>query len=383
MGSQASARSREPYRYYLDPASAEIILAGIAIKPRLSDSEWKEILTARLKDRRGLAGEGSAASRTYRIARGDTLWDISRRSLRNPWFWPKLWAVNPDILNPHEIEIDRVLAYYRDSEDAAEIRIPVVKLVPSGKMSEIESDTFVNVNLMDKYRPPVVIVTDQDAIFGRIIGSYTSRDVMYVHENIYIEAEDEHELKPGERYAVVRKEKTVRDGMSSLGELCRVVGAIRIMGKGEHLVIAEVTELIGWMKRGDDVIALQKIAKISGYTNPPDDMRAKVLHGEEDQMTMMVQGMIVILDQGAEDGMQEGFRFRVLRNTDPVTEDDDDVEPDFKGEIQIIHSSDNASIGYVLRNEEPILIGDTLLPAQRFANRPAPPSRPVNVLEVD
>ena len=39
----------------------------------------------------------------YVVKRGDTLWDISTMFLRDPWFWPEIWFVNPQVDNPHLI----------------------------------------------------------------------------------------------------------------------------------------------------------------------------------------------------------------------------------------------------------------------------------------
>jgi LysM domain-containing protein len=39
----------------------------------------------------------------YTIQKGDTLWDISSKFLRDPFLWPKLWEKNPYITNPHWI----------------------------------------------------------------------------------------------------------------------------------------------------------------------------------------------------------------------------------------------------------------------------------------
>lgn len=39
----------------------------------------------------------------YTVKRGDTLWDISKTFLAEPWLWPEVWYFNPQIVNPHLI----------------------------------------------------------------------------------------------------------------------------------------------------------------------------------------------------------------------------------------------------------------------------------------
>src|SRR4051794_9614481 len=39
----------------------------------------------------------------YVVKRGDTLWGLSERFIKDPSYWPDLWAKNREITNPHLI----------------------------------------------------------------------------------------------------------------------------------------------------------------------------------------------------------------------------------------------------------------------------------------
>src|SRR5256886_17346518 len=45
----------------------------------------------------------AGAPEEYTIQKGDTLWDLSQKFLSNPWYWPKIWSLNPSVDDPHWI----------------------------------------------------------------------------------------------------------------------------------------------------------------------------------------------------------------------------------------------------------------------------------------
>jgi LysM repeat protein len=59
----------------------------------------------------------------YAVKRGDTLWGISSMYLRDPWLWPELWYVNPQIANPHLIYPGDVLVLAYRSDGQPEVQV--------------------------------------------------------------------------------------------------------------------------------------------------------------------------------------------------------------------------------------------------------------------
>lgn len=72
------------------------------------------------------------APKTYIVEKGDTLWDISTVFLDQPWLWPKLWRLNPEIANPHLIYPGDVLTlvYDEQGEPMLIVKEPVVEVIP-------------------------------------------------------------------------------------------------------------------------------------------------------------------------------------------------------------------------------------------------------------
>ncbi|MEP7243932.1 MAG: LysM domain-containing protein [Gammaproteobacteria bacterium] len=63
------------------------------------------------------------APRSYVVKKGDTLWDIASTFLKDPWFWPEVWIINPQVENPHLIYPGDTLALAYGGNGNPQIRL--------------------------------------------------------------------------------------------------------------------------------------------------------------------------------------------------------------------------------------------------------------------
>ncbi len=372
----SSLANARPYRFYLDPRKAEQILAGINFGPRLADEEWLKLINFERQSKR-------------QIQSGDNLWNIARGQFGDPFLWRKLWQENPWLTNPHDLEIGRILNYYREGDESdAPKRIPIVKLRPdkSGTMSDVDNDIYVNRVFKARYRLNYIVIKDEDFI-GEVTGSYSDRTQLSSNDDFYVSFMEDKKVEPGSTFTVVREEKDLKDktqlGEPVIGKMARILAEIRIKSVEMNLAKAELISQAYPVNRGDKLILNPKVAGETSAEYPPKDSIAQVVMLDDERRAFGRQGELLVINKGLAHGMKEGFLFKVFEDTDPVKKNQTAVTPDSKGEIRLVYVGNEISVGVVNRNTSPIRIGDSLLSFTELPDRPVPPRRVRQEINID
>jgi hypothetical protein len=169
----------------------------------------------------------------YVVKPGDTLWDISGVFLRDPWFWPEIWYVNPEIANPHLIFPGDVLnLVYVDGKPRVTVdRGDTVRLSPqvrseplSGAVRAIPYDL-----LMDFVGRPQLLDRETVRRQPHVVGMRNRHIVGSTHNEIYgrgIEG-----AVPDARYTVVNVGRELRDPDDGdlLGYIGHYAGTARVL----------------------------------------------------------------------------------------------------------------------------------------------------------
>src|SRR6202050_141899 len=82
------------------------------------------------------------APKQYTVKRGDTLWGIASMFLRDPWLWPEVWIINPQVPNPHLIYPGYTLALAYGADGRPQVSVEqagAVRLDPRLRSQALEN----------------------------------------------------------------------------------------------------------------------------------------------------------------------------------------------------------------------------------------------------
>jgi hypothetical protein len=356
----------------LDPERAQQLLSKIPPRNPLEDEAWLKIL-----------GERKAES--YTIVEGDTLWGVSKKVIGDPFLWRKLWQENPYLTNPHELKSGDTLTYYAEptKRELASDSIPIIKLHPDKEMNA----KFVDAEIKNKWRPLYFVLNEKGGdLLGELTGGYTIKENFQELDPVYLKI-DKKGTKVGDRFGIAHVEKELTDktqiNQPVLGTLVRLVGEVTVSALGQKLDTGKIDSSFSRIYRGDKLIPIQRVVERRALTLPPGDLQTRIVMGDEPERSFFAQGQLVVLNKGTTDGMKEGYSFRAYREEDPLTNSLKTVEPDYFGEVQVVYSGALSSIGFVVRDSEPLKVGDTLVPRQSFEDPPPRPHKPKQMIEIN
>lgn len=248
---------------------------------------------------------------TYTVVKGDTLWDISARFLKNPWKWPEVWQLNREaIKNPHLIYPgDRIRLIRGDSPQLVlERGVPTVKLSPQVRaeplaQSEPGIPSVPYQAIAAFLNRGGVMAADELARAPRILGSADERVIFGAHDTVYADAGP-----AGERdWQIVRPGPALLDPVTGevLGHQLVHIGEARTLKPGNPQLLRIVHTQQEVLER-DRLIPLQPAEAPQFAPRAPDKpIEARVaaaLGGVEGAGPYTT----IVLNQGRRDGVEVG-----------------------------------------------------------------------------
>lgn len=257
----------------------------------------------------------------YVVQPGDTLWDISSLFLRDPWYWPEIWHVNPQVENPHLIYPGDVLRLvYVDGQPRLTVaeRGGARRLSPEVRREPLsEAITAIPYEVVASFMGrPTLLDKDQVNRAPYLVALRDRHLIGAAGMEIY--ARGIGDARQEERFSVIHVEEPLYDPDTRelLGYTGLYVGAGPVLTEGDPAKLV-LTESIREALQGDKLFPETVDVPVDFVPHAPStDVDAAIIAVKSH--TVIGQYQVVALNRGAEAGLEPGHVLTVHKRGEVV-----------------------------------------------------------------
>ena len=329
----------------------------------------------------------------HEVVTGDTLWDISSTYLKSPWYWPKVWSLNPQIANPHLIYPGDILPFrysgqilLPQGEQSGTTAGGVVdegesdQLARTGKTLDATPEHFKEyVKLGGKFRIDRFKHID-DTIFdvskkgfiaigeyedlGKIVGAYEPKELLSTEDNVYVKL-GKVTFNVGEyvEFIHIKNEIDHPKTGKNVGNIIEVVGRGKVLDvNSDRIATVKIVKAFDSIDRGYSVREYIKTDSNVKIVDNSADVKTTIITGY-DPTFFYGTSYVIYLDKGSDDGVDKGALFSVYRRGDGLDELDSDVEVEqlpyeIVGELVVIRVLEKTSVAVITKSLTGLVAGD-------------------------
>lgn len=253
----------------------------------------------------------------YTVKEGDTLWDISQRFIKDPYYWPNLWSHNPVIGNPHLIYPGQKLRIYDGR----------IEIIPIGEEADSVGTAFMTpeeILLIPTYGGAQSFISAQEVeTLGTLVDTVDNRVMVTTGDTVFLEMKDLSSVQTGDVYELIKIGSEIIHPLSEgkfghqtsrkvIGYQTYQLGTVEITDVTPSVAVATITNALREIERG---------SKLRPYNPIPDRIPRLlsdiVLEGyviaNDVGNVAMGQWEVILLDLGQESGIQIGHELDIYR----------------------------------------------------------------------
>lgn len=259
------------------------------------------------------------APERYVVQKGDTLWNISGRYLKEPWRWPELWKMNQEQMkNPHLIFPGDAIVLDRSGSEAKLqlVQLETTKLEPRIRLERSTRDALPSIapSVIEPFlSKPLVVSANELDNAARIVATAESRVTLGAGDRAFAHGITKDK---GDQWQIFRRGDPLIDPETKeiLGYEATYLGEARVSKHGEVSTI-EIVRSMQEIYRDDRLIPLGKQTPVFSYVPRPPQSPVKghiiSAYGSLQETGPM---SIVALSKGSKDGLQIGTVLAIERS---------------------------------------------------------------------
>jgi len=295
----------------------------------------------------------------YVIGKGDTLWGLSDRFMKDPYYWPDLWARNPKITNPHLIYPGQRVRIYSDRieiEPAPTAKAGPLAKTPAAEEITPERTFLVNGGegfLLEKKINPA----------GHIIATQNGRNLLGEHDVVYTDIGRTTGARKGDRFSIFMEMESVSHPVTNevMGHRVASLGTLKLEELEKNNSKAIITSTHQEVEPGSYLMPYKAKKRAVSLKAAGNNLEGYIVSTRDGIISVGV-GDIAYLDLGKRHGLQAGNLLYVVRDVNPDRLYTDrkvgDLPKDVIGAIVVVEMGENTSTGLIVKSAESIHKGD-------------------------
>ncbi len=305
--------------------------------------------------------------KTHVVVKGDTLWDISNMFLNDPWLWPEIWHVNPQVDNPHLIYPGDVLnLVYIDGRPKLVVkRNKDVKLTPKVRISELDlAIPAIPLDAISPFLSQSRVVSKerlQDAPY--VLAGADGHIVSGAGDQLFARGEFDPEgdknfgiFRPGDPYMDPDTEEL-------LGYQALSIASAKVIDIQEDIATMGLNRTSEEVRRGDRLLPDEE-RRISSnfYPSAPGEETEGYIISVEGGVSQIGSMNVVVINKGEREGLEVGHVLAIYRVgeqvRDSITGEIVKVPDSRAGLLMIFRTFEKVSYGLVLKATRPLAVMD-------------------------
>ncbi|MDT8363198.1 MAG: LysM domain-containing protein [Nitrosomonas sp.] len=257
----------------------------------------------------------------YVVTKGDTLWGIAARYLRDPWRWPDIWQRNRhDIANPHRIYPGDIIVMEKTAQ-GVRLRISdekgTVRLSPRIRTESLSLQAIPSIPA-DRIGPflsqPLVVEKNALDYAPVILGASDDRVILSTGNKVYVL---NMPVDQGYNWQVFRKGRALMDPDDAnriLGYEASFLGDIEVTDF-DRVSSGIVTHSAQEILKGDRLVPAENATVNDYFPHAPDFNIAGRIISVYNGVNEIGENAIVALNKGKLDAIEPGHVLAVYRKT--------------------------------------------------------------------
>ena len=249
------------------------------------------------------------APMNYTVKRGDTLWDIAAVFLKDPWFWPEIWQINPQVENPHLIYPGDVLSLAYGGNGDAHVSISQysgARLQPRLRSDDLDGpvDALPYSAISAFLSKPSVLVEEQILSSPHILAFRDQHMIGGTGHEAYVQNLN---APLNQRFTVMHVGDPIVDFETNelIGYQAAYVATAVVSNPGE-ITKTVLTEGAREALRGDRLIAQEGDVPLTFTPHAPKGQVDGQIIAIADEATEVGQYQVVVLNRGDRHGLTAG-----------------------------------------------------------------------------